>query len=174
MPGTYKVSGVYLCDLAGNTSHYTKEELEQLSYPTEFVEIGAGDTTPPEILDFWFEPTTLRAPAGERTIFFYTHVRDDLTGFGQWPNPGNSSVELDFEPPGEWHEFTSTGTVPELISGSQYDGVWRHEVVIEEAAPIGEYKINWVAATDRAGNHSALNTSQIEASGWPHAFFNEP
>ncbi len=174
MPGYYQVSGVYLCDLVGNTSHYTKEDLEGLGYPTEFLETGPGDTTPPEILGFWFEPATLRASAGEATIFFYTHVRDTDTGFGEWPDKDNSSIRVDFQPPGHPGEFGTTGRVPELISGTVTDGIWRHEVTLEGDAPAGEYEVDWLSATDRAGNRALLKESALEAKGWDLTFENLP
>jgi hypothetical protein len=174
MPGDYKISGVYLSDLAGNTSHYTRQELIELGFPVEFHETGEGDTTPPEIVNLWFEPTHLRTSAGQRTIFFYMHVRDDLTGLGQWPDEGLSGTDTSFDWPGPSHEFTSTGRVPELVSGSETDGVWRHEVVLESDSPVGEYKLEYASATDRAGNALLLDRTAILSHGWPDTFVNEP
>jgi hypothetical protein len=174
MPGNYKINAVYLSDLAGNTSHYKRQQLEELGFPLEFLQAGPGDTTPPEILDFWFEPSTLRTAAGNRTIFFYTHVRDDLSGFGQWPETGLSGVRTGFEPPGDWDEFSTSGTVPKLVSGSELDGIWREEVELEADSVPGEYEITYVGATDRAGNDLLLKRAEIESSGWPDSFINEP
>lgn len=173
MPGYYKINGVYLSDLAGNTSHYKRQELEELGYPVDFLQAGAGDTTPPEILDFWFQPSKLRTSAGVRTIFFYTHVHDDLSGFGQWPDTGLSGVRTGFDPPGVGG-FNTSGTVPKLISGSELDGVWREEVVLDADSPPGEYEIDYAGATDRAGNDLLLKRAEIESSGWPDSFINEP
>lgn len=174
MPGYYKINGVYLSDLAGNTSHYKRQELEELGFPLEFLQAGPGDTTPPEIVDFWFEPPRLQTSAGNRTIFFYTHVRDDLSGLGPWPETGLSGVRTGFEPPGDWGEFGTTGTVPQLISGSGIDGVWREEVELEADSAPGEYEITYAGATDRAGNDLLLKRAEIESRGWPDSFINEP
>jgi hypothetical protein len=174
MPGTYRVGGVYLSDLAGNMTHYTPDQLDELGFQDEFVQVGPGDTTPPEILDVWFDPPTLRTSGGERTISFYVHVRDDLSGFGEWPDTGFSDVWVGFEPPGTWSEFGTTGRVRELVSGDVLDGVWRHEVTLEVDAPPGEYELNYASATDLAGNTTLLNRAAILSHGWPDSFLNEP
>lgn len=172
MPGYYKILGVFLTDLVGNKTYYSPQKLKELGYPVEFLQSGGGDTTPPEILDFWFEPAHLRTSAGQRTIDFYTHVHDDITGFGQ--GPGLWAIETDFEPPGKWTKFSYSGKLPELVSGSFLDGVWRQEVRLEEGAVPGEYKVTYLRATDRAGNDLVLNHAEIEAEGWPAWFVNEP
>jgi hypothetical protein len=174
MPGTYEIGAVFLSDLAGNTTRYTQAELEELGYPVEFVQTGAGDTTPPEIVDLWFEPSQLQTSAGARTIVFYTHARDDLTGFGQFPNEGFSRISTDFEPPGDWGEFSTSGGGPQLVSGTELDGVWRQVVVLEPNSPAGVYELTYAAATDRAGNALLLKRADIEAAGWPSSFVNVP
>ena len=83
--GNYELNAIQLHDRAGNFTTYDREEIEGMGFPVTFTETGPGDTTPPEVTDFWMEPTTLRASHGERTIFFYVHVVDDLSGFGLWP-----------------------------------------------------------------------------------------
>lgn len=148
--------------------------MEGLGFPVEFLNSGGPDTTTPEILDFWFEPTTLRSSNGERTILFYTEVRDDVTGFGEWPHFGLSRTEVDVEPAFPWTEFSTTGKVPVLVSGSRVEGVWEDEISIQESAAPGDYLVSYVAATDRAGNKTSLDISGLEARGFPHSFVNQP
>ena len=174
IPGYYKVSGLYLCDLVGNMSHYTEAELEELGYPTEFFETGSGDTTPPEIVDFWLEPKTLRASAGEATVSYYVHVRDADTGFGEWPDKAHSSIDVSFDPPGHPGEWSSSGRVPELVSGTTHDGVWRGEMTLEADGPVGEYEVEWLSATDRAGNRLLIKHPELEARPWDLTFENLP
>lgn len=174
MPGRYQVWGVFLCDLAGNMSYYTTEELEERGFPTEFVETGPGDTTPPEILGFWLEPAILHAASGEATVYFYTHVRDDDTGFGEWPDEGYSDIQVSLRPPDNPGTFSTSGRVPELISGTTLDGVWRQERTIEEDAPTGTYEVSWLAAEDRAGNRFLLDGPELESKNWGLSFENLP
>jgi len=174
MPGTYAIEAVYLSDMVGNKTIYHREELEELGYPVEFVQSGAGDTTPPELLGIFFEPPTLHTSAGARTIVFYLHVRDDLTGLGQWPDEGYSRADVSFEPPGEWHEFSSSGTGRRLVSGTELDGVWRQESILEPDAVPGLYKLSYAGISDRAGNELVIDRAELEDRGWPVSFLNEP
>ncbi len=173
-PGTYKIGGLVLTDFVGNSTHYSRQELQDLGYPVDFTETGPGDTTGPEILDFWFSPTSFDTAAGERSTFFYAHVRDDLTGLGQWPDEGLSDFWAGIEPPGEWHEFSTTGRGAELVSGTEFDGVWREERVLEADAVPGEYEVSYVSATDRAGNQTLLNHADLVSRGWPSVIPNQP
>jgi hypothetical protein len=174
IPGTYVVSGVYLCDLAGNTTHWTKEELEALGYPTEFVETGPGDTTAPEIVGFWLEPATLHAAAGAASVEFFVHVRDADTGLGGPKLTDFANVWVDFDHPGPSHEATYTGRVPELVSGTGQDGIWKSVRTLPPDAPIGAYHVTGLAASDRAGNVGYVNPPDLTATGWPLTFENLP
>jgi hypothetical protein len=172
--GYYRVVSVRLRDIAGHERNYNAQDLRGLGYPTEFLDTGGPDTTPPEIVDFWFEPSTLRTSNGERTIQFYTWVRDDITGIADWSfgTPPATSVEI--EPAFPWTEFSNSGKVPVLISGSHVDGVWQEELSLEEDALPGSYQASYVGATDRAGNKTVLLIPDLEARGFPHTFVNEP
>lgn len=174
VPGYYAVTDVYLCDLAGNWTHYGQSQLEALGFATEALWDPGGDTTPPEVLDFHFEPSTLHTSAGERWLSFYLHVRDDITGFGEGPRRGLSRIEVGFEPDPPPLEFSFGGHAPELLSGSILDGVWRQELALEEDAPSGDYEVTYVVATDRAGNTTTLTRADLEARGWQHSFYNQP
>lgn len=174
IPGTYVVSGVYLCDLAGNWTHWTKEELEELGYATEFVETGPGDTTVPEILDFWFEPATLHAAAGDASVDFYVHVRDDDTGLGGPRLNAYANVWVDFDHPGPSTEASYTGMAPELISGTSQDGIWKSVTTLPPDAPLGAYHVSELAASDRAGNVAYVKEPELATTSWPLTFENLP
>jgi hypothetical protein len=174
IPGTYVVSGVYLCDLAGNMTHWTKEELEALGYPTEFVETGPGDTTAPEIVGFWFEPATLHAAAGAASVDFYVHVRDGDTGLGGPQLTDLGDVWVDFDHPGPSPEATYTGMAPELVSGTGQDGIWKSVTTLPPDAPTGAFHVTELAASDRAGNVAYVKQPDLGATGWPLTFENLP
>jgi len=175
MPGYYGISAIHINDMAGNHVRYTRAELEELGYPVEVLQAGPGDTTPPEVVDFWFGPNVLNTAAGQRTIHFYVHVRDDLTGFGQWPDEGLSDIHVSFQPatPG-WGSFGASGRVAELVSGTEMDGVWHQESELEANTHTGQWNISSIGATDRAGNDLLLKRADVLANQWPDHFFNQP
>jgi hypothetical protein len=171
-PGAYRVVELNLEDWAGNSTEYDEAELEALGFPVQFEAEEPGDTTPPEILDFDFAPTEIPASGG--TLVAYMHVRDDLSGLGEFPDEGFSDVSATF-----WHvppEAVSdtTGQAPVKVSGTDVDGVWRLEITYPATAPSGEYRLHYLSAIDRASNQRLLQVADIEAAGWTAGFTKLP
>jgi hypothetical protein len=173
-PGEYRIEKVELEDQAGNERTYDRGELESLGFPIDFVETGEGDTTPPEILGLSHEQDVLHTRHGDRTITFLMHVRDDLSGFGEWPDEGWSEQSVSFREPGEPTSWDWTGTAPRLVSGTVLDGTWEIEVTLPEDAPAGTYDITYVSATDLAANQRLLHGSSLAGEGWDLTFENLP
>jgi Ca2+-binding RTX toxin-like protein len=96
-PGTYRVAEVTLIDFAGNERSWDEAELEAIGSPTTVEVTGPGDVTAPEILGVEVRPATIPATGG--TVEAIVHVRDDLSGFGVWPDTGLSNVYDDFQWP---------------------------------------------------------------------------
>ncbi len=174
IPGTYVVSGISLCDLAGNTTFYDTAELEALGYPTTIVESGAGDTTPPEVVGFSAEPTVLHADAGAAAVDFYVHVRDDDTGFGEFLDEAYSRINVFFSHPAGTHDISYGGRSPELVSGTSRDGVWKLVTELEPDAPIGTYEVDEIYIADRAGNQTYVKAPELASAGWNLTFQNLP
>jgi hypothetical protein len=170
-PGVYRVTEVELEDFAGNKVKLEAPELEALGFPTQFEATGAGDTTPPEILGVSVSPSTLPAEGG--TIDTYVHVRDDLSGFGEWPHEGFSDVYVSYN----WsHEgpIEEGGRGAELVSGNDLDGTWMIESTISAKAEPGDYPVSYVGAYDRAENGGPMLQAELEARGWDAGFTKLP
>jgi hypothetical protein len=170
IPGAYLVTWVELEDRAGNRSSFDREALEGLGFPTEFTETGPGDTTPPEVTDFWLEPTTLRTSQGNDTISFFLHLKDDLSGLGPSAESKLDEIDVQIQP----QEFSLGSFEPELVSGTRFDGVWRARYVLPADAPPGAYQASLLILADRAGNRVAIDGEEIDANGWPRDFTNQP
>jgi hypothetical protein len=173
-PGVYHISEVALTDQAHNETRYERDELETMGFPLSFTQEGPGDTTPPEILDWWMEPEELHAATAEGTIKFFVHVLDDLTGIGDWAESPYPNVWVGFEWPGSPSGTEMTGHAPVRQSGTAPDGIWRLEWTIPSNAPTGEYNVIWLGATDMAGNEIFLNRAELESRGWDLTFTNLP
>jgi hypothetical protein len=171
-PGIYDVSAIELEDFAGNKVKLEGPELKALGFPTEFEVTGPGDTTPPEIVDVSMSPTTIPAAGG--TVVTYVHVRDDLSGFGEWPDEGFSSVSVSFAWPRFEGILETTGRAPELVSGNALDGTWKIETTCPATDPAGEYSLQYVDAYDRAQNGGPMNRTELEAHGWEFGFTKLP
>jgi hypothetical protein len=171
-PGSYRISKLELTDWAGNTAQFEADDLEALDFPTGFEVTGAGDTTPPEILDYSFSPSVIPASGG--TIVSYVHVRDDLSGLAEFPNEEGSDVFDSFWPVGPAHELETSGVAPVRVSGTELDGVWRLERTYPATAPAGEYRLESLSAIDRASNQNLLHRADAEVAGWPTSFTKLP
>ncbi|HKO38084.1 MAG TPA: hypothetical protein VJU14_06925, partial [Solirubrobacterales bacterium] len=172
-PGTYPVSAVVLYDRAGNRTAYGPEELEGLGYPVEFTQTGAGDTQPPEVVDFWMNRDTVRAAAGDGAIQFFIRVEDDLSGVGESDESPFERLRVDIAPPhaSEWG-YRDGGMAQ--VSGTHLDGVWRFEYGLPPDAETGTWTIPAIEATDRAGNETLLRGAELQATGWDLTFENLP
>jgi RTX calcium-binding nonapeptide repeat (4 copies) len=172
-PGAYEVSALVLYDRAGNRTAYDREELEGLGYPVEFTQTGAGDTEPPQVVDFWMSPGTLQTSKGNRAIQFFIHVKDDLSGVGDTASSVFEELRVDFEPPhaSEWGYFDGGMT---QVSGTALDGVWRFDRTLQPDAETGTWTIPAIAAIDHAGNMTLLRDEELEATDWDLTFENLP
>jgi hypothetical protein len=171
-PGTYRVTAIELVDFAGNTVTWEGPELEALGFPLTFEATGPGDMTPPEILGVSMSPETVPAPGG--TVETIVHVRDDLSGFGVWPNQGMGQVYVGFSWPAHVGSSIEEEGGTELISGGPLDGTWRLVTTLGPNAPAGRYALEYVGAYDHAGNGGPLQLAELEAHGWDFAFTKLP
>jgi hypothetical protein len=172
-PGAYKVSALVLYDRAGNRTDYTREELEDLGFPVEFTQTGAGDTEPPEIIDFWMTPETLRTSSGNQAIQFFIHVKDDLSGLGETTDSVFEELRVDMQPPHS-SEWGNTDGGMTQVSGTALDGVWRFDRILPPEAETGTWTIPAIAAIDHAGNMTLLREDELQATGWDLTFENLP
>jgi hypothetical protein len=172
-PGAYEASALVLYDRAGNRTDYTREELEDLGFPLEFTQTGAGDTEPPEILDFWMTPETLRTSGGNQAIQFFVHVKDDLSGLGETTDSLFGELRVDTWPP-HASEWTYTYDAMTQVSGNALDGVWRFDRILPPDAETGTWTIPAIAAIDHAGNMTLLREDELQGTGWDLTFENLP
>lgn len=172
-PGAYKVSALVLYDRAGNRTDYSREELEELGLPVEFTQTGAGDTEPPEVVDFWMTPGTLQTSSGNQAIHFFIHVKDDLSGLGETANSVFEELRVDMQPPHSSEWWLTDGGMTQ-VSGTALDGVWRFDRLLPPDAETGTWTIPAIAAIDHAGNMTLLREDELQATGWDLTFENEP
>jgi Flp pilus assembly secretin CpaC len=84
-----------------------------------------------------------------------------------------SRVGFSLRPPGYPVSWGMGLNGPELISGTDLDGVWhiRGQLLSEH---VGTWEVRYVTATDRAGNTTVLEGPALEAMGWDLTFENQP
>jgi hypothetical protein len=171
-PGAYPIEEIELEDFAGNKRSYSGNELEALGYPTQFEAVGVGDSTAPEILGVTQVQSTIPASGG--TVETLVHVRDDLSGFGEFPDTGFSSISTSFEWPVRLPIESWTGEANRLVSGNLLDGTWRVVTTLDASAPAGRYTLSYVSAYDRAGNGGPAGQAEMEERGLEAEFTKLP
>ncbi len=158
-PGAYAVQGIEIEDRKGNSLELSRAQLIAAGYDVDAFQDGAGDETPPVIHDVSISPKILSAGRGDDTLTYSLHLSDALSGLGTWPSFDPVDVSID-GPPGlsGW-----SGTVASQISGTEFDGIWRGTIKLDHNAPIGDYRISYASAHDRAYNVTVLTSAQLEA-----------
>ncbi|HEX5713630.1 MAG TPA: hypothetical protein VFX85_09985, partial [Solirubrobacterales bacterium] len=171
--GTYEVNALVLYDRAGNETFYDRAELEGLGYPLDFTQTDPGDSTPPQILNFWMSTRVLRSSGDDKAIDFFVHAKDDLSGVGESDDSVFERMHVSIHPPHASEWGLGDGGVTQ-ISGDQLDGLWRFRYFLPADAETGTWRVDAVSATDRAGNETLLHKGTLAATGWDLTFENLP
>jgi hypothetical protein len=167
--GTYRVERITFFDYAGNSSAYDRTALEARESHLDFVQLGPGDTTPPQIagLEIGLLPPDEQIWGND--IQIRAHITDDISGVGEGI-AHSEGFEVDYEEPVP--DGSTGGRYRRLISGTPADGVWAFDVNFEPGAQTGTYTVESITAWDRAGNRVTLTTADLQARGWPYTFEN--
>jgi hypothetical protein len=174
--GFYPVQYLELEDFDHHWAVFNAESLQGDNFPGGFSQAGAGDTTKPTITSFSISPQVIHTDADERLIEVEIGASDDWSGVADWPDPV-ARVSFQLTPPGWPISWGMSGSFPELISGSDHEGVWRIKRWLDADAPFGTYTVRWISVTDRAGNTRRLEDAaleEFEAGGWDLSFENLP
>jgi hypothetical protein len=175
--GFYPVSELVLEDNAGQVEHLSVGSLEEAELPGGFKQVGAADTTKPEVTSFSIEPQVVHTAAGENEVDVEIGVRDSWSGVDGGFGDPISYVGLSLTPPNWPTSGGLGGSSPELVSGTYQEGVWRLRNFLDEDAAVGTWKVRDIEVTDRAGNTTRLEDGPLEdfeAEGWDLDFENLP
>ncbi len=165
IPGAYEITEVTLRDYAGNTRSYTGDDLETLGFAHEFVDLGEGDSTAPEILHFQVDTPTTSSSNGSSSYTVHWRVRDDLSGIGDYGDSYFGGLGFNVQGP-NGGGVGGSGTNAALESGTDLEGNWVATWQLQPGAPPGQYRVSSIEATDRAGNRTVVGGPELEASGW--------
>ena len=116
------------------------------------------DTTPPELIDFSFTPTSIDVSIGSQDVILTMHVTDDLSGFNH--------ANVTFQSPSGQNRI---GTVysTDLISGTKQDGIFEASMSFPQFAETGTWRVNSVFLDDPWDNQVSYSEAQLIAMGFP-------
>ncbi len=116
------------------------------------------DTTPPELVEFSFTPTTVDVSSAPQMVACILRITDDLSGFkyGIWRFTS---------PSGEYHTLPSIGWV--ILSGDARDGVYRATLTVPAFSEAGLWYIPELEIRDAVGNRRYFTETDLIGLGFP-------
>ena len=113
---------------------------------------GRGDTTPPQLAQFDFEPKTVDVSLGPAEVTFAAHLTDDLSGVagsGYTSSPTQARLR---SPGGGQHIDVLFQSHVEIVAGTPLDGRYESIASIPQYAEQGTWKVDTFMLVDQVGN----------------------
>ena len=171
--GTWMLQSFLLVDDVGNRKWLSKDDMNNLGFPTEFEVESAGDVEPPEILSFDFNPKAIDTFASSQDIIFTTRLTDDLSGVtdGDIGGKGISPSQARFQSP-SGHQISDVLFVPpsDLISGDEFDGTYQSKMTLPKYSEKGTWKLQSFLLVDDVGNTKWLSKDDMNNLSFPTEF----
>jgi|SwirhirootsSR3_FD_contig_71_872528_length_3105_multi_2_in_0_out_0_1 hypothetical protein len=157
--GDWKVLAVFAADLAGNTLYLDNAGLSGFQCGTGTLTVSSAvDTTPPNITQFSFSPTSIDTTSAAKNVTVTFRATDDKAV---------SSVYVGFLSPSGQTKFGTRVSAPaDFSSGTTIDSTL--VISFPQGIEAGAWKISFINVTDAAGNNLFLDTAAA-ASQFPSA-----
>ena len=162
--GTWRLSSVELRDKVGNWKYISGVEVEALGIPTEFEVESVGDTKPPAIASFDFNPKAVDTSTSSREIIVTARLTDDLSGFSQG--------YFRFESPSRIQDVGAWFSSSERTSGNELDGTYERTITLPQYSEPGTWRLSSIELRDNAGNWKYISGVEVEVLGIPTKFRN--
>jgi hypothetical protein len=126
-----------------------------ISMPTDLY--AQEDTTPPELVEFDFNPKTIDVSAGSQDVTFTLRLTDDLSGLN------HVSVGIT-SPSGSLSRYQGA-TGP--ITGDRNDGIYEVVININQYYESGIWHVKEVRAQDEVNNSIIYSETELSTMGFP-------
>ncbi len=163
-PGTWRLSSIELRDNVGNWKYISGVEVEALGIPTEFEVESVGDTTPPTIASFDFNPKAVDTSTSSQEITVTARLTDDLSGFSQG--------YFRFQSPSKVQDIGAWFSTYERTSGNEIDGTYERKINVPQYSESGTWRLSSIELRDDVGNWKYISGVEVEALGIPTTFRN--
>lgn len=156
--GMWRVYGVDVQDVAGNSREHGTSSLLALGFPTDLSVTSTPDTAAPQLIDFDFNPAAIDTEAGEATVQASFVAGDDLSGV--------ASVEAVFTAPGPAAQsLDCVSGFPD--SGSSLTGTFTCPMPFPRYSVEGTWTVTEVNVRDAVGNGAHYTTPDLTFMGFP-------
>lgn len=126
--------------------------------------LAQGDTEPPHLADFDFDPKAINTSESDQGITFTARITDDLGGMDSY---WFSGVQFKSPSGGQLIEVNLTWS---RESGTPLDGVYINTETLPQYSETGVWSISWFNLTDRLGNSRYLDQGDVATLGFPTEF----
>jgi hypothetical protein len=156
--GMWRVFGVDIEDVAGNSRQYATSGLFALGFPTDLNITSTPDTTAPQLIDFSFSPAAIDTEIGGASVEVTFVAGDDLSGV--------ASVDAAFAAPGAAAQtLDCVSGFPD--SGSSLTGTFTCPIPFPQYSIEGAWTVSQVNLRDAVGNSTHLATPDLVLEGFP-------
>ncbi|MES3153369.1 DUF4214 domain-containing protein [Sphingomonas faeni] len=161
--GTYKITGAYVFDKAGNSTYYNENQLTSLGIDNRFTVSSntVADTTGPVLTSLTL-PTNIDVTRGGQYVGFTVGASDAGQGVDHVTLALDHSYRSDYGNTSYINLYDS--------SDSFSDGVSSTQSYFDSSTAAGTYKVTGAYVFDKAGNNTYYNENQLIALGYNTAF----
>jgi hypothetical protein len=159
--GMWTIEYVVLRDQASNSAWLQTTDIQNMGYPVALDQQGQGDTSPPDLADLVFNPSTISAAQAAQTVTVRVRVTDKPAGVAQ--------TQLRFRSPSGAQYADTWFDASHRIAGDEFDGEYENVVTIPQYAEHGKWTIEYVFLRDQASTSAWLQTTDLQSKGFPVA-----
>jgi hypothetical protein len=163
--GTWKLDYISAYDEVGNRRRLSREDAVAIGFPTEFEVESVGDSEPPEVVSFNFDPKSVDASTSSQEITITARTTDDLSGLDQG--------SIRFYSPSQSQSTNAWFSFNQRISGDDLDGVYECKMTLPQYSEAGTWKLDYISVYDEVGNRRRLSYDDASNLGFPTTFQNE-
>jgi hypothetical protein len=163
--GTWKLDYISAYDEVGNRRRLSCEDAVALGFPTEFEVESVGDSEPPEVVSFNFDPKSTDTSTSSQEITITARTTDDLSGLDQG--------SIRFYSPSQSQSTNAWFSFNQRISGDDLDGVYECKMTLPQYSEAGTWKLDYISVYDEVGNRRRLSYDDASNLGFPTTFQNE-
>ena len=154
------IYSAFVCDLVGNCSSYSEQDLIDLGFPTVLQVLSTPDTTAPAIADFSFSPGTIDVSGGPQNVTVSEHLTENLAGVAY-------SCFGFLSPSGLQNHGSCNSSPYQRDSGDNLDGMYHVDVTFPQYGELGLWHVYYAFVCDVIGNCRNYSEQELIALGSP-------
>ena len=174
--GKWTLEHFSIQDSVGNSRELSRGEMASLGFPTDFRVESQGDTSPPNLVSFDFDPKTINTATSSQQISFTAHITDDLSGLSCREISDNVFMcgggHASFRSPSGQQNAGVRFSSQDLVSGNDLDGVYSSKLTLPKYSEQGTWTLEHFSIQDSVGNSRELSSDEMAALGFPTEFIN--